>query len=178
MSTNEWFTPPFYVEAARTVMGSIELDPASCEVANRTVGADRYFTKEDNALMHPWVAESVFLNPPYGRVVPGGASNLGIFTSYLLEQYVCGNTKQAVLLVPANTATSWFAPLWSFPICFPWYRIQCLQRDGKPTANASLGTCFVYLGPNVRRVCDFVMMKLKEVIGCDHDTWMFGNNRA
>lgn len=38
--SNEWFTPARYVEAAREVLGSIDLDPASCEAGNRIVQAE------------------------------------------------------------------------------------------------------------------------------------------
>jgi hypothetical protein len=37
----EWFTPPCYIEAAREVLGAIDLDPASCEAANRTHELER-----------------------------------------------------------------------------------------------------------------------------------------
>jgi hypothetical protein len=63
----EWYTPSPFVEAARNVMGGIELDPASHEEANRTVRAERFFTEQDNGLMKPW-GGSIFLNPPGGLV--------------------------------------------------------------------------------------------------------------
>ena len=34
---NEWYTPPKFIEAAREVMGSIDLDPATSKVAQETV---------------------------------------------------------------------------------------------------------------------------------------------
>jgi ParB family chromosome partitioning protein len=46
--SNEWFTPAENIEAARTVLGAIDLDPASCELADRTVRATHYFTAQDD----------------------------------------------------------------------------------------------------------------------------------
>src|SRR5262249_14971473 len=45
---SEWYTPPEYVEAARDVLGGIDLDPASNHLAQATVRATRYFTKQDD----------------------------------------------------------------------------------------------------------------------------------
>ena len=39
----EYYTPAYIVEAAREAMGSIGLDPASCEKANQIVQAAVYY---------------------------------------------------------------------------------------------------------------------------------------
>lgn len=147
MKTNEWYTPAKYIEAARAVLGEIDLDPASCAFANRIVGAKQFYTKEENGLLQPWYGR-VWLNPPYGRTIQGLASNLEIFTRRLIEQYHLGNVSEAILLIPANTATSWFDVLWQFPICFPKRRIRFVQENGQPSDGVSFGTCFVYFGLN------------------------------
>lgn len=143
--SNEWYTPPEYIHSVREVLGHIDLDPASCERANQTVKADRIFTKEDNGLMHPWYGH-IYLNPPYGKTQQGGASYLEAFTRKLVEEYVLHHVTEAILLIPANTATSWFDLLWQFPICFPKSRIRFIQENGEPSNGVSFGTCFVYFG--------------------------------
>ena len=63
---DEWYTPADVVEAARTAMGGIDLDPASCEVANCVVRARRYWTIDDDGTRQPWFGR-VWCNPPYSR---------------------------------------------------------------------------------------------------------------
>jgi hypothetical protein len=41
---NEWYTPPEHLDAARAVLGAIDLGPASSDKAQETVGAGNYFT--------------------------------------------------------------------------------------------------------------------------------------
>jgi ParB family chromosome partitioning protein len=145
MPTNEWFTPPKYIQAARQVLGEVDLDPASCLAANQIVKARQIYTKEENGLLFPWSGR-VWLNPPYGRTVLGRGSLLEHFTRHLVEQYQCGHVTEAIALLPANTATRWFDHLWQYPICFPRFRIRFLQEDGSPSRSVTFGTCFVYLG--------------------------------
>jgi len=60
---NEWYTPKKHIEAARIVMGSIDLDPASSAKANETVQATVYYTKKNSGLDKPWSGK-LFMNPP------------------------------------------------------------------------------------------------------------------
>lgn len=69
---NEWYTPAAYIEAARAVMGRIDLDPASSEIANRTVGAKTYFTAESDGLNQSWSEHNtIWMNPPYSSNLVG-----------------------------------------------------------------------------------------------------------
>lgn len=70
--TPEHYLPAYIAEAARaTHGGTIDLDPASCELANRTIQAARIFTKEDDGLRQAWRG-NVLCNPPGGK--DGGKS--------------------------------------------------------------------------------------------------------
>jgi len=40
---NEWYTPAKYIDLAREVMGGIDCDPATSEIANQTVKAETFF---------------------------------------------------------------------------------------------------------------------------------------
>ncbi|HSW43507.1 MAG TPA: DNA N-6-adenine-methyltransferase [Patescibacteria group bacterium] len=134
----EWYTPTHYIEAAREVMGGIDLDPASSELANRTVRADRIYTMADDGLSQPWEGR-IWLNPPYGK-------GSGLFTTKLVEEYETGHVEAAVLLLNAyGFDAMWFQPLWDHPICFTDHRITFTspQRESGGPAN---GNIFIYLG--------------------------------
>jgi ParB family chromosome partitioning protein len=92
----EHFTPAHVVEAARTALGGIDLDPASCTAANTIVRADTIFTADDDGLVQTWFGR-VFLNPP-GKV-PGSPHSLApLFWRKLASEYGSGNVRAAVYL--------------------------------------------------------------------------------
>lgn len=64
-------TPLGIFPAVRHVLEGIDLDPASDELINEGIGADRIYTLEDDGFSQPWIADSVFLNAP-GKTVTGG----------------------------------------------------------------------------------------------------------
>ncbi len=153
--SNEWYTPARYVEAAREVMGSIDLDPASCKEANMVVRASKFYTERENGLAHDWYG-NVWLNPPYGRTDHYG-SNIGAFAIKLIEEYKQSKVNQAILLSTAKVSTSWFSLFWEYPICFVDHIVGFyIPSKGKELkAHSHIhDTIFVYLGANEQRFID------------------------
>ena len=62
----EWYTPSRIIDGARHVLGEIDLDPASCHEAQKTVLAEKYYDKRTDGLKRHWFGR-VWLNPPYAR---------------------------------------------------------------------------------------------------------------
>ena len=140
---NEWYTPSEYIEAARAVMGEINLDPASSEIANKTVKADHIYTVEDNGLEKPWFG-NVWLNPPYAIDL------IGKFAEKVVNEL--GNIKQAIVLVNNATETEWFYGMVTnaTAICFPKSRVKFYTPDGKTGAPLQ-GQAIIYFGEYVNR---------------------------
>jgi hypothetical protein len=146
--SNEWYTPAKYIEAARVIMGGIDLDPASCELANQTVKATHYYDQVMNGLMQPWYGK-VWLNPPYGKVnpTPGSVrSYQQLFVEKLLRE--ASHVEQAILLLLGNVCFNrYFSELWNHPLCFHAGSLPFYRPDGT-LDYFGFGTIFVYLGPN------------------------------
>src|SRR5262249_19811967 len=115
-------TPPEIVELCRRVLGTIDLDPASCEVAQRTVRATRYFTAETDGFKQEWHGK-VFLNFPYHK-------KLGpLFVNKLLHELRAGHTSKATMVVNNSTDTNWFdaAAERCTAICFVKGRVKFIK---------------------------------------------------
>lgn len=120
--SDEWYTPAMYIEAARLVLGEIELDPASCALANTVVKAERYINKAHDGLRLHWCTGGLWLNPPYSATQE--------WVDKLIEEFDGERTDAAIVLVNNATETRWFqALLRRFPVCFPSSRLQFWRHD-------------------------------------------------
>lgn len=139
---DEWYTPTEYIEAARQLMGGIDLDPASSAEAQEIVKAGAYFTKRDDGLSQPWMG-CVWLNPPYSTPA------IKFFVAKLISEYQIGNVTEAVILTNNSSDTAWFHDLLSrFPACFTRGRVQ-FWRANHETFGARQGQTLFYLGDNL-----------------------------
>jgi phage N-6-adenine-methyltransferase len=135
---NEWYTPKGIIETARDMMGSIDIDPASSEVANKVVKAECFYTVENDGLSKKWFG-NVWLNPPY-------ASDLiGKFADKLVSEFE--NYSQAVVLVNNATETEWFNKIIGIgsAVCFPRGRVKFYKPDGSTGAPLQ-GQAIIYIG--------------------------------
>lgn len=140
---SEWYTPPEYIEAARRVMGKIDLDPASSTIANQIIGASLYFTAEDDGLCQSW-AGRVFMNPPYA------AELIGKFLNKLTKHFADGDVTEAIVLVNNATETSWFQTLLAHAsvVCFLRKRVKFIDVEGNSSGAPLQGQAILYLGSN------------------------------
>lgn len=143
--SDEWYTPRWVIEAARKVMGEIDLDPASCALAQDVVQAGLFWSKTQGGERMGWFGR-VWLNPPY--------SAPPLFVEKLMAEYTSGNVKQAVVLLNNATETGWFQALLArFPVCFLSKRLAFWRHD-HADVGARQGQAVFYLGPDVERFCE------------------------
>jgi phage N-6-adenine-methyltransferase len=144
----ERYTPAAYVEAARAVLGTIDLDPASNAQAQQTVKAEQYFTPEDDGLRQMWIG-NVWLNPPYHRELQPA------FVDKLIEEVKAYRVKQAIMLTNNSTDTEWFRKAASAAnaICFTNGRVAFTTPGGVAVAPTQ-GQAFFYFGSNVQKFAE------------------------
>ncbi len=137
---NEWYTPEEYIKAARQVLGRVDLDPATSEIANTVVQADEFYTAQDNGLDQEWTGK-VWMNPPYSSDL------VGRFAEKLCCHYEAGDVTEAIVLVNNATETGWFQRMAQTAacVCFPRTRVKFWKPDGETGAPLQ-GQAILYFG--------------------------------
>lgn len=95
--TDSWETPQDFFNKLNEEF-NFTLDPCADEFNHK---CEKYFTKQQNGLMHSWENEIVFCNPPYGREIT-------MWVQKCFLEVEDGGCKCAVMLIPARTDTQWF----------------------------------------------------------------------
>lgn len=139
---NDWYTPEDYIEAAKSVLGEIDLDPATSEVAQKIVGAKRYYTKEIDGLDKAWKGR-VWMNPPYSMPEIKG------FAEKLVSEFESGGVTEAIVLTNNSSDTQWFHTLLNASgiACLPTSRVKFYNPDSEVMATRQGQTLF-YFGEN------------------------------
>ena len=91
--TNEWSTPQDFFDKLNNEFG-FTLDPCATKESAK---CSKFFTYADDGLSQDWSGETVFCNPPYGRVLKDWVKKCS-------EE----NTIVTVMLIPARTDTRYF----------------------------------------------------------------------
>ena len=168
----EYYTDPRIVNAAREVMGTIDLDPATSLLANAFgVYADKIFTREDDGLSRDWFG-NVWLNHPFHRgenpcpkdrdkckknvckkrghidaAIPSNSQ----WINKAVEEYQSGRAKAITNICFSSTSETWFRPLLDFPQCYLTPRTQYYKPDGTIERGVTKGSVVTYMGPDPSR---------------------------
>ena len=94
--TDLWATPQDFFDKLNDEF-HFNLDPCANDENHK---CDRYFTKEDNGLEQDWGGHTVFVNPPYGKVLKDW-----VYISFVES---LKHDKTVVMRIPERTDTKYF----------------------------------------------------------------------
>jgi hypothetical protein len=171
MGENEWFTPSEYIEAAREVLGEIDLDPASHAIAQTTVRAKRFFTALDDGLSRPWSGR-VWLNPPFATGL------IERFINKLVDEIRSGRVSASIALTYNHTDTGWFhaAARAAYSICLLSGRVYFLAPSGEECSPRH-GQAFFFFGADSARF-DAIFGKLGLIVRAAGDRSMMTEEKS
>lgn len=170
--TDAWGTPEEILAKAREVLGDIDLDPASEDFFNASVGAKMFYTRENNGLGLKWcgsrsitvrgvevIPATCFVNPPGGKTK--NKSNTVLFWDKLIYEVSVGHIKHAIFmgfsLECLQTTQQCHKPMLSFPFCVPSRRIKFVAKNGTFSA-PSHSNVIVYVPGTIDRTDKFIQV--------------------
>jgi len=94
---HDWRTPAYIIDRVEAMFGEIGLDPSN---SLDGTGALRHFTPGQDSLSQPWIATTLYMNPPYGRDVCN-------WIQQLVAECKAVHIGHAILLLRVVTDTGW-----------------------------------------------------------------------
>lgn len=143
--TDEWYTPLEILVMVRSVLGQIDLDPASSAEANDRVAALKYFDQFDDGLKQDWGKDkAIFINPPGGKT--GNKSNVALFWKKLMGSEI----KHAIFMgfsieCLQTTQGKGVRSAMEFPFCVPSSRIKFFYPHNPKKSSPSHSNVIIYV---------------------------------
>lgn len=156
--SDEWYTPDYIIEKVRSLLGTIDFDPASSTLANAKVQACKFFTKDDDALTTEWLPGTLFCNPPGGKIK--NKSKTALFWEKLMCWRESGNLTHGVFLAFSLEALQTSQgkgckAIGEFPFCVPKSRIKFVLPNGSIPTAPSHSNVLVYVPGTVDKTEEF-----------------------
>ncbi|MFA9201952.1 MAG: hypothetical protein ACEQSC_00170 [Candidatus Nanopelagicaceae bacterium] len=117
----------------------IDLDPASCISANKTIEAKVIITRKLDSFSIPWAYPhrpvSIYLNPPGGKT--GSKSNVQLFWDKLMATRDSGLLEHAIFMgfslenLQVTQGGESKLSICDFPVVIPSKRIKFISPDGQ-----------------------------------------------
>lgn len=91
-------TPLWLVDRIREALGGeIELDPCTTDL--NPTKARRTYTPANDGILQPWNAQTIYMNPPYGRTIQHWIEK---------ARTAAAAGSKVIILVPSRTCSAWF----------------------------------------------------------------------
>lgn len=154
-ASDRWYTPLPIVDTVRSVLGTIDLDPASDAFGNSRVVARKFYDQAQDGLVQPW-SGTIFVNPPGGtRPDPlstdtRGRSNAGLYWRKLMATHMAGHLTHAIFLcfsleLLERTQRPGLRSCCDFALCVPTGRVRYDRPDGEPGTQPTHASALVYV---------------------------------
>lgn len=160
---DDWLTPVEYLPYIDALLGDIELDPCSTELANKQfLRAKKIFTYADDGLNteQPWSGTTYLFPPTYGRcsfrkdrgtwrwstraakksVIPAVA-----WFKRLEKEWKLRNIPEALFYTTSHEVLRTCPTLWDYPVCIPYKRGELIHGKNVNRSTAFTWGFFVYL---------------------------------
>lgn len=160
---DDWLTPVEYLPYIDALLGDIDLDPCSTELANKQfLRAKRIFTYNDDGLNtdEPWTGKTYLFPPTYGRCSfsktrktwrwslkagAGAKAPAAIWFKRLEREWKLRNIPEALFFTTSHEVMRTCPELWDYPVCIPSKRGALIHGKRIDFTNAFTWGFFVYL---------------------------------